>query len=243
MVSLKDYHDGMSKYRAEFHEKNAFGPLLKSDDKREILSFFIYFSGLGIKMTEPVEDWIERAGKKCKEIGLEKIGKKLERHAAQEAGHHNMMIEDLEALSLYWNEFNSVKIQPDEVRKITTDGILKYGQVHEDTIENKPFGQVSIEYEIELLSLKYGSDIVNHFRKKLGWESSKGLSFLEDHIELDVGHTKFNEKLLNDVLTLNSGYLDDLIISGNEALSSYCLFTNNCLEFAKDLCSKAEKGT
>ena len=63
-------------------------------------------------MTQPVEEWIRRAGVKCQKIGLSSLGKALIKHARHEAGHHRFMIADLWTLVDAWNDSHKVKIDP-----------------------------------------------------------------------------------------------------------------------------------
>jgi hypothetical protein len=67
-------------------------------------TFLIYFSALGVGMTEPVEGWIRQAGQRCGEIGLSKLAKALEAHAHQEADHHFLMQADAKRLVDRWND-------------------------------------------------------------------------------------------------------------------------------------------
>ena len=58
----------------------------------------INLNALGVGMTEPVEQWIRRAGKRGGELGLPDLAKALDGHARQEADHHLPMQEDLRRL-------------------------------------------------------------------------------------------------------------------------------------------------
>src|SRR5690349_2024132 len=60
----------------------------------ELILFLIHFSSLGVRMTEPVEGWIRRAGERCAASGQAALGRALVIHARHEADHHLMMIED-----------------------------------------------------------------------------------------------------------------------------------------------------
>ena len=52
-------------------------------------------------------------------------------------------------------------------------------------------GQLAIEYEIEMLSVTYGPRLIERCTELLGSEIIESLSFLRDHVELDVRSHKF----------------------------------------------------
>ncbi|MGH9766569.1 MAG: hypothetical protein ACREAB_03970 [Blastocatellia bacterium] len=120
--------------------------------------FLIYFSGLSVGMTEPVEGWIRRAGVACQEMGLDELGKSLITHASHEANHHLMLIEDTRSLVDRWNERHQAPVNADEILgRPATEGILCYRELHEKVIaDGRPFCQIAIEYEIEKMSAEYG---------------------------------------------------------------------------------------
>ena len=71
--------------------------------------FLVYFSALGLGMSELVQSWIRRAGERCHEIGLSEIGSALIRHAKQEAGHHHLMTDNVHILAQHWNQRRGVR--------------------------------------------------------------------------------------------------------------------------------------
>jgi hypothetical protein len=58
------------------------------------------------------------------------------------------------------------------------------------------------------------------------------MTFLVEHMEIDVGHTKFNEAELEKVLGLDPSYAEPLIQAGSAALEAYAMFLSECLEAA-----------
>lgn len=57
----------------------------------ELEAFLISFCALGVQVTAPVSDWIERAGRACLDQGYQTLGMALMRHADHEAGHEVLM--------------------------------------------------------------------------------------------------------------------------------------------------------
>ena len=196
--------------------------------------FFIKFSAMGVAMTEPVEDWIRRAGENCVDK-IPWLGDALKRHAKHEANHHLMMISDTQYLINDWNNrgFTPVLDAATVLDQPITDGVRAYSELHENTISGyTPFAQVAIEYEIEMLSLRWGNRVMEKAAYLLGSEIISGLSFISDHSKVDIGHTEFNRKLLNNLLVEVPDYLPDLVMVGTEALRCYGAFVSDCVAWA-----------
>jgi hypothetical protein len=106
-------------------------------------------------------------------------------------------------------------------------------QVHEDVIVGSaPYAQIAIEYEIERLSVTYGPGFIARCVADLGPDVKSCLSFVQDHVELDVGHTKFNARKLDQFLRQRPEALDDLEAAGSEALAAYDQFLGDALALA-----------
>ena len=74
--------------------------------------------------------------------------------------------------------------------------------MHEDTIaSDEPFGQVAIELEIEGISVAYAPKLLAACKRALGPEMKHGVSFLAEHVAIDVGHTAFNCRLMGELCT------------------------------------------
>jgi hypothetical protein len=59
-----------------------------------------------------------------------------------------------------------------------------------------------------------------------------GLSFLQEHVELDVGHTQFNKRQLGKFLSAYPEATAHLIAAGEAALLAYADFVGDCLRLA-----------
>jgi hypothetical protein len=80
-------------------------------------------------------------------------------------------------------------------------GVVRYYQLHEENIAGEsPFAQVAIEYEIEMLPLRYGNVVVERCIELLGTDILCCLSFITKHIALDGAHTDLNAGMLSDVI-------------------------------------------
>ena len=199
--------------------------------------FLVYFSALGVGMTEPVESWIKRAGERCREIGLSEIGSALIRHAGQEAGHHRLMIDDVHILARNWNQRRGVRPLDSQalLSRSLPPAVTQYRSLHQRVIDGPaPFAQVAIEYEIEALSVRYGPALLCQCKQLLPKEASTGLSFLAEHVALDTGHTQFNERQLERLLDERPQSLQDLIDAGVAALNAYGDFIDACLSAANN---------
>ena len=108
-----------------------------------------------------------------------------------------------------------------------------YRELHENVIAGMaPHGQLAIEYEIEMLSVSYGPVLIQRCSDLSGPEILEGLSFLQDHVELDAGHTHFNRLQLSRLLGKRPGLLDGLVAAGSAALDAYAMFLDDCFRRA-----------
>jgi hypothetical protein len=210
--------------------------ILTPDIEPDVLELFlIYFSGLGVAMTEPVEGWIRRAGVGCQEMGLDELGKSLCTHARHEADHHLMLIADTRSLVYRWNERHQAPVNADEILgRPMTEGVLSYRELHEKVIaDGRPFCQIAIEYEIEKMSAEYGRRWLDQIARVLGPEILATQTFVREHVELDVGHTKFNQFQLGKLLAIHPEYAGALADAGAAALRAYDSFLDDCLSLAR----------
>ncbi|HEY2744020.1 MAG TPA: hypothetical protein VGL86_05340 [Polyangia bacterium] len=197
--------------------------------------FLIQFSALGVQITEPVDGWIRRAGERCVALGLTELGHSLITHAKHEAGHHLMLIDDTRLLSARWNERRTPALDADALMaQPATPAMRDYIRLHEETIAGElPYGQVAIELEIERMSTTFGPRLMQQCRRVLAPEVLAGLSFIKEHVAVDVGHTALNEKLMARLLLLRPDASTRLSAIGSEALRIYVRFFGECLAAAR----------
>src|SRR5687768_2236278 len=93
---LKRYEVKIAPARQRFLSRLA--PFFGEVDSRVLGLFLIHFCAQGVGMTDAVPDWIRRSGENTRKKGFEALGKALIAHAAHEAGHHELMIDDTRSL-------------------------------------------------------------------------------------------------------------------------------------------------
>ncbi len=226
------YESAMQPYRLGF--SSVLETLLAERNPRTLMLFWIYFSANGVGMTESVEDWIRRAGNRCKTLGYSELGEQLCKHAVHEADHHLMMIEDAKRLVARWNQLYTPTLEAETIRNAPFNKtVIAYQGLHEDTIHSDhPYNQIAIEYEIENLSVVYGPAILKHALEILGKDIENALSFVDEHIRVDVAHTKYNRKALSNFLMEQPETLAELVGAGKQALSAYWGFLHHCYQQA-----------
>src|SRR5215472_16224338 len=79
-------HDRYERYlepaRVKFAGSKTLSSILAPGIDPVLLELFlIYCASLGVAMTEPVEDWIRKAGEGCEQFGLRELGRALRRHS------------------------------------------------------------------------------------------------------------------------------------------------------------------
>jgi hypothetical protein len=228
------YEPAMRPARERF-ATNPAGSALASASPDFLESFLIQFCSLGVGLTRPVEGWLLRSGKRCEEVGLPELGRALRSHAKQEAGHDNMMVDDTHALVARWNARRTPHLDAEELlNQPPTRGGLAYQRLHEETIRSDaPYAQIAIEYEIELLPVQFGQMFLDQCQGALGRDILGALSFLREHIVLDVAHSRFNEQQLEKLLQTNLANLDALVRAGTAALDAYAAFLDDCVQIAR----------
>jgi Acetyltransferase (GNAT) domain len=236
MTSLSDYEDLVAPARERFAESFGVRTLQLNRDAAFCELFLMYFCALGVHMTKPVEGWIRRAAARCTSMGLSQLGDRLSRHAAAEADHHLLMIADLQSLAARWNARRAPSVDADALLgQFPSPGVVKYYQLHEENIAGEsPFAQVAIEYEIEMLPLRYGNVVVERCIELLGTDILSCLSFITKHIALDGAHTDLNAGMLADVIQCSPWSLSLLAAAGSSALDAYAGFIDDCVQLAQD---------
>lgn len=237
-LSLETYNQLLAPARERFETSPGLNAIRSTNDPQMLEAFLLYFCAIGAQMTEPVETWIGRAADRCATLGLSELGAALTRHARAEAGHHLMMIADLRSLADHWNLRYTPAVDADELLRLTPSyGATRYCLVHEENIAgNTPYAQIAIEYEIEQLPLRYGGLFVARCLEIFGPEILPGLSFVTEHIDLDIGHTKFNTQELAKLVDRIPDSLPALVAAGSAALDAYAQFLTDCVAFAGNHC-------
>jgi GNAT acetyltransferase-like protein len=236
--SIASYNLLMAPARERFETSPGLSAIRSSNDPRFLEAFLLYFCAIGAQMTEPVETWIRRAASRCSALGLPELGAALTKHARAEAGHHLMMIADLRSLAGHWNLRHTPPVDAEELLRLRpTYGASRYCRVHEVNIAgNTPYAQIAIEYEIEQLPLRYGALFISRCVELFGPDILPSLSFVTEHIDLDIGHTEFNARELAKLIRRIPESLPALVAAGSAALAAYAQFLTDCVELAENHC-------
>ena len=239
MMNLIDrYHGDLAPIRACFPERSGLRMLFEGEAPDALLfAFLIEFAARGVAITEPVDGWIRAAGERCRAMDLADLGDRLIRHARSEEGHHRLHVRDVHALVHLWNASGRPRLDAQALlARPAGPAAIDYIDLHRGCIEgDQPYRQVAIEREIEGLSVSDGSRIVDRVRARLGAEVVAAMSFLQEHVAVDVGHSAFNERLLENLLKVRPDALEGLVEAGTQALTIYGSFIQECLESARSL--------
>jgi hypothetical protein len=233
------YEAALAEARLGFVNSPTMRALLDQNVDATLLeAFLIQYCSLGVAMTEPVERWVKGAAASTAKLGFERLAKALDKHARDEAGHHEMMIADTRSLVARWNAKADERPRTLDADALLgapiTPGVAGYQKLHEDVIGGvAPFGQLAIEYEIEQLSVNAGPQLIGRCVDVLGRDILTCLSFLEEHVAIDQGHTAFNRRQLERLLDEAPQTIDALIDTGRAALAAYGACLADCLERAR----------
>jgi hypothetical protein len=244
-VALRTYERLLEPARQRFAASRGVEALRSSQDDALLESFLLHFCAFGSQMTEPVEGWLRRAAERSGAMGLAELAHALDGHARAEAGHHLMMIEDVRVLAARWNARRSLSVDAGELlNRAPSPGVLQYCSVHEQNLTgDTPYAQIAIEYEVEMLPLRYGELFVSRCVGVLGLGVLHCLSFLTEHIVLDAAHTDFNARVMTKLLDLMPESMPALVSAGTAVLDAYAEFLTDCVELAERDSQKLRRST
>jgi hypothetical protein len=233
-TALSAYDARLQEARRGLDESPALARLFDDlTDADLIEAFLIQYCAIGVGMTRPVEDWLRRAGERCVALGFGALGQSLIEDARSEAGHHNMMINDTLSLVTRWNGRRGPHLDPLALIERPTPGVRRYADVHAAAIDGEhPFAQLAIEFEIEQLSGRYGPRLIGQIARRLGPAVVGDLSFVRQHVELDVDHAAHGAERMERFLTEHPGQLEVMATAGAGALVAYRMFLEDCLREA-----------
>jgi hypothetical protein len=142
-----------------------------------------------------------------------------------------MMIADLRALADLWNRQYRPSADPDALfAQAPSPGVTRYCKIHEDNLAGAtPYAQVAIEYEIEMLPLRFGEAFMTRCADVLGPDILSCLSFVTSHIQLDVAHTKTNAWAMAEVFREVPGSTPVLAAAGAAVLDAYAEYLDDCV--------------
>jgi hypothetical protein len=141
---LYEYEVRLGLARERFDRHPAVRALFREPiDPVRLEAFLISFAIAAVRMTEPVEGWIRRAGVRCGELGLDHLARALAAHAHQEADHHLLMLTDARVLVERWNRVRKQQLDVDALLRLSpTDGVVAYSNLYESLISGPtPYGR------------------------------------------------------------------------------------------------------
>lgn len=223
--------------RQEFAQRPVVKEIFTEEVEPKLLELFmIHWSALSAGLTEPIPVYLERAGERCKNMGLQEMAKFFYEHEEEEDGHDNWAIEDVEKLVENWNKENSTF--PLDAQKLLANkispAVKRYHELHEEVIEGDfPWAELAIDVEIELFSTTYGPILVNKWVECMGKDSLSNISFLYKHVVADVEHTDTNFEVVDKFISENPQSINTLVETATKALNSYADFLEDAMTYAK----------
>jgi len=208
-------------------------------DPKVLARFLIEWMARAAYMTEPVDGWIRGTGQRCIEQGMEKMGHALITHAKSETGHHLMTLEDARSLVGHWNtRYLPTLSVRDLCAQSPLESMEAYRRLHDETIGGAfPVGQIAIEREVGFLAVYFGPRLMQQVERLLGPEVAGMLTFLTEHVAVDVGHTLLNEKMLEEAISRSPENARIYAETGARAMTLYIRFLGDCLHTVEDLFS------
>jgi hypothetical protein len=83
-----------------------------------------------------------------------------------------------------------------------------------------------------MLPLRFGELFVGRCVEALGAEILPCLSFVTEHIVLDIAHAKFNVRAIAELLDLRPSSMSALVVAGMAILDAYAQFLTDCAQRA-----------
>ncbi len=199
-------------------------------DPDVFLRWLIEFASYGVQNTRPVERWMTSAGDHMIAQGFEEVGATFKSHGKHEGGHDEMMVADTHRLVARWNARHGDNLDPEAlIGRAPTPGVRRYVELHEDLAAGEgPWRNLAIAREIEGVATAIGPRIVEQCRRVLGDEGLADVTFIVDHVELDVGHTAQDDRLIARLLEQRPELVDEMAERGEAALRAYVDFLGEC---------------
>ncbi|MEQ8276773.1 MAG: hypothetical protein RMA76_26735 [Deltaproteobacteria bacterium] len=199
-------------------------------DPDVFLRWLIEFSSYGVQNTKPVVRWMTQAGEHMMAQGFEEIGAAFKAHGKHEGGHDELMVADTHRLVARWNAKHGDSLDAEAlINRPPTPSVQLYVDLHEDLAAgDRPWRNLAIAREIEGVATTIGPMVLDQCRRVLGEEGMKEVSFIVDHVELDVGHTASDDKMIDRLLTKRPELLDEMAERGEVTLDAYIGFLEEC---------------
>jgi hypothetical protein len=244
-VYQNEYQRRCEPARKEFSVRKVVREICTENiDPKLLKLFMIHWSALSAGLTEPIPNYLQRAGQRCEEKGLKEMAEFFYEHEEEEEGHDNWATEDVKKLVEAWNreEPNFQLDSKELLNEKMSPAVKRYHQLHEHVIEgNSPWDELAIDVEIELISTTYGPLLLKNWIDCMGQDSLPSISFLHEHVRADVGHTETNFEVVHKLLAQHPEYTDTLVKTAGDALNSYADFLDDALNYAKKVYTRVSE--
>ncbi|MFK0733946.1 MAG: hypothetical protein ACFKPT_30775 [Gloeotrichia echinulata GP01] len=238
-INQNEYQKKAELARQEFASREVVKELFTKEIEPKLLQLFmIHWSALSAGLTEPIPAYLQRAGERCQNMGLESMANFFYGHEEEEDGHENWAMDDVKELVVIWNqEQPNCQLDAQELlAKKISPAVKLYHQLHERVIEgDSPWAELAIDVEIELLSTTYGPILVKKWVDCMGQASLSNVSFLHKHVLADVGHTDTNFDVVDKFISEHPEYVDTLVQTATDALNIYAEFLKDAMTYAKEV--------
>lgn len=187
-------------------------------------------------MTAPVADWMRRAGMRCIEQGLKRVGHALVAHAGRDESTLDLTKRNLRAVVRAMNARYGSRIDADALLSARpTVTMQAYRILHEEVIRSAiPAGEIAMAYEIERARSLFDLAVLVEVQRVFGPEATLPLSALRRNAPLAVERTAFYERALAETLEQRPEDMEQLAEVGAGALDIYRHFLRECIEAARE---------
>jgi hypothetical protein len=225
------YEAALEPARARLEQGRALESVLAGSDAAKFARFMIFVSAFGLGMTEPVPQWIRRAGERSSELGFTELGRALVARARHEGEHYKLMLRDLDKLTdFYAAEYGPGAFDVDALlAEPYPPGVESYRRLREELIAGSaPFAELAVDYELEALSVRVGPRLLDRVGRLLGTRLLEALSLVDEQALVDARHTRFNQNELVRLLSQDARVARPLVQAGTRALDAYGAFLDDC---------------
>lgn len=233
------YQERCKVARDNFASRPVVKALFFSEVDTELMKLFmISWSALSSGLTQPIPEYLKRAGENCAAKGETDMAAFFKLHTEEEDGHDEWGKDDTRKLVQQWNlEHPGPGLDAEALLKANmSPAVKRYHKLHETVIDGpSPWGELAIDVEIELITTQYGPILLQRCVKSMGEASLDNVSFLREHVRFDVGHTETNFDTIHNLIVKHPEYTDALVDTGFKALEAYGDFLDDAMALAQSL--------
>ncbi|MDO8578120.1 MAG: hypothetical protein Q7R50_02950 [Dehalococcoidales bacterium] len=238
-VYQNEYQKRCQAARDAFASRKVVNELFNEEvDPKLMKLFMISWSALSSGLTQPIPEYLKRAGENCAKKGVAEMAAFFAQHTEEEDGHDEWGRDDTRKLVERWNkEEPEFPLNAEDMLKNNmSPAVKRYHKLHENVIDgDSPWAELAIDVEIELITTQYGPRLLQSCVRSMGEDSLADVSFLREHVRFDVGHTETNFETIHKLITKHPEYTDALVETAFKALESYADFLDDAMSSAKKI--------